>query len=161
MGFIVSMEGACTKQKLWFHRSHALCLVPKLPITSAYFLGDTGKVVVSGRRKFFYFYDSIAGKLDHVPRISGREEKSLEKCVPSPDGKTIAFCGNDGYIILVDVDSKQWMASLKMNGSVRAIAFTPDGEYILASGSDGDVYVQRLLWGLAVFVARNLPKMIL
>lgn len=113
---------------------------PKLPIISAHFLGDTGKVVVSGRRPFFYIYDSMAGKLDHVPRIVGREEKSWERCFPSPDGKTIAFVGNDGYLILVDVRSKQWMASLKMNGSVRAITFTPDGEYILASGSDGDVY---------------------
>jgi U3 small nucleolar RNA-associated protein 18 len=103
-------------------------------------LGDTGKVVVSGRRPFFYIYDSIAGKLDHIPRIHGREEKSLEKCVPSPDGKLIAFIGNDGYIILVDVQSKQWVANLKMNGSARAVTFTPDGEYIMASGSDGDIY---------------------
>jgi U3 small nucleolar RNA-associated protein 18 len=114
--------------------------VPKLPIYSAHFLGDTGKVVVSGRRPYFYIYDSISGKLDHVPRILGREEKSLEKCFPSPDGSMIAFVGNDGYIILVDVRSKHWMASFKMNGSVRAITFTPDSQNILASGSDGDVY---------------------
>lgn len=114
--------------------------VPKLPIYSASFLGDTGKVVVSGRRPFFYIYDSIVGKLDLIPKISGREEKSLERCVPSPDGKLIAFFGNDGYIILVDVQSKQWIANLKMNGSVRAVSFTPDGEYIMGSGSDGDVY---------------------
>ena len=114
--------------------------VPKLPIYSASFLGDTGKVVVSGRRPFFYIYDSIAGKLDLIPRIAGREEKSLERCVSSPDGKLIAFFGNDGYIILVDVQSKQWIANLKMNGSVRAVTFTADGEYILGSGSDGDVY---------------------
>lgn len=122
------------------NRRVVFTLVPKLPIYSAHFLGDTGKVVVSGRRPFFYIYDSIAGKLDHVPRVLGREEKSLEKCFPSPDGKTIAFLGNDGYVILVDVRSKQWLASLKMNGSVRALSFTADGEYILASGSDGDVY---------------------
>jgi U3 small nucleolar RNA-associated protein 18 len=40
----------------------------------------------------------------------------------------------------VDAKTKHWIADLKMNGSVRAITFTPDGEYILGSGSDGDVY---------------------
>jgi U3 small nucleolar RNA-associated protein 18 len=114
--------------------------VPKLPIYSASFLGTSGNVVVSGRRSFFYIYDAVAGKIDHVPRIIGREEKSLERCVPSPDGRTLAFCGNDGYIILFDVHNKHWIADLKMNGSVRAITFTPDGEQLVASGSDGDVY---------------------
>jgi WD40 repeat protein len=85
-------------------------------------------------------YDAVAGKLDLVPRIVGREEKSLEKFSVSPDGRTIAFIGNDGYIILVDAHTKHWIADLKMNGSVRAVTFTPDGEEIIASGSDGDVY---------------------
>ena len=82
----------------------------------------------------------MAGKLDHIPRIVGREEKSLERCVASPDGRTLAFCGNDGYVVLFDARSKHWIADLKMNGSVRAICFTPGGEQIIASGSDGDVY---------------------
>jgi len=116
------------------------CSVPKLPIYSASFLGSSGNVVVSGRRPFFYIYDAVEGKFDMVPRIVGREEKSLEKCVTSPDGRTIAFVGNDGYVILFDASAKQWIADLKMNGSVRALSFTPDGEYILGSGSDGDVY---------------------
>lgn len=79
-------------------------------------------------------------QLDLVPRIVGREEKSLEKMTTSPDGRVIAFVGNDGFIILVDAKTKHWIADLKMNGSVRAITFTPDGEFIIGSGSDGDVY---------------------
>ena len=75
-----------------------------------------------------------------MPRIIGREEKSLEKFSVSPDGRTIAFIGNDGYIILVDAHTKHWIADLKMNGSARAVTFTPDGEFIIGSGSDGDVY---------------------
>ena len=103
-------------------------------------MGNTGNVLVSGRRPFFYIYDAVAGKLDHVPRIVGREEKSLEKFSVSPNGRIIAFYGNDGYVIIVDAASKQWIKDLKMNGSVRAICFTPDGKNIIASGSDGDVY---------------------
>lgn len=113
-----------------------------MPIYSANFLGSTGNVVVSGRRPFFYIYDAVAGKVDHVPRIQGREEKSWETHVVSPDGKLIAFVGNDGWIVLVDSHSKHWVGDMKCNGSVRALSFTPDGKYILASGSDGDIYRQ-------------------
>ncbi len=95
---------------------------------------------MSGRRPFFYMYDMIAGKIDKVPRIQGRKEKSLEKFTTSPDGKLIAFIGNDGYIILVEAKSKMWVADFKMNGSARAVSFSPDGDFIIASGSDGDVY---------------------
>ena len=111
-----------------------------MPIYSASFLGNTGKVVLSGRRNFFYFYDAVAGKVDYVPSILGRDERSWERHSVSPDGQLIAFIGNDGYIVLVDSHSKQWIGDLKLNGSVRAITFTPDGSCILASGSDGDIY---------------------
>jgi len=36
---------------------------PNMPIHCASFLGDTGSVVVSGRRSFFYIYDAVAGKV--------------------------------------------------------------------------------------------------
>jgi U3 small nucleolar RNA-associated protein 18 len=133
----------------FFAQSHSTCAnlfiywctpVPKMPIYSASFLGDSGNVVVSGRRSFFYMYDAVAGKVDLVPRIMGRNERSWERHVVSPDGKIIAFLGQDGYIVLVDAHSKHWMTDLKMNGSVRAITFTPDSSQIIASGSDGDVY---------------------
>jgi len=97
-------------------------------------------VIATGRRPFFYLYDSVAGKLDMVPRILGREEKSWESCTASPDGRTAAFCGNDGYVVLWDCHNKSWKADVKMNGSARSIAFTPDSNELITSGSDGDVY---------------------
>ena len=117
---------------------------PDMPITCASFVGGYGNsnssVVVSGRRPFFYVYDASSGAVQKVPGIVGRKERSLEKFRISPDGRTLAFVGNDGYVILVDGATRQWIGDLKMNGSARAIAFTDDGEYVLGSGSDGDVY---------------------
>ena len=113
---------------------------PNFPIYSASFLGDSGSVVVSSRRPHFYIYDAVAGKVDRVPNIPGREERSLETMATSPDGQLIAFVGNDGYIILVEAKSKLWVADLKMNGSARAVSFTPDSECVIASGGDGEVY---------------------
>ncbi|KAL7535356.1 hypothetical protein ACHAXR_006442 [Thalassiosira sp. AJA248-18] len=113
---------------------------PKMPITCASFLGDSGSVVLSGRRPFFYVYDAVSGNIQKIPSIVGRGERSLEKFTVSPDGRVIAFVGNDGYVILVDGKTRQWIGDLKMNGSVRAITFSEDGEYVIGSGSDGDVY---------------------
>lgn len=96
---------------------------------------------MSGRRPFFYLYDAASGNLDLVPRIhSGRLDKSLERFATSPDGRTVAFMGNDGYILLFDAMRKHCIADLKMNGSVRALTFTASGDQVLGSGSDGDVY---------------------
>jgi len=115
---------------------------PDMPITCASFVtgGGGGSVVLGGRRPFFYVYDTISGAIQKIPGIVGRKERSLEKFRVSPDGRYIAFIGNDGYVILVDGTSRQWIGNLKMNGSVRALTFTDDAEYILGSGSDGDVY---------------------
>lgn len=121
---------------------------PKMPITCASFLGGHGStssnVVLSGRRPFFYVYDAISGSIRKIPSIIGRSERSLERFVVSPPSSCnrsmIAFIGNDGYIILVDGVTYQWIGDLKMNGSVRAVTFSEDGEYIMGSGSDGDVY---------------------
>ena len=33
------------------------------------------------------------------------------------------------------VQTKQWVADLKMNGEVRGVAFTPDSEHLLSYGS--------------------------
>eukprot|EP00581_Thalassiosira_minuscula_P009343 CAMPEP_0183705320 /NCGR_PEP_ID=MMETSP0737-20130205/2457_1 /TAXON_ID=385413 /ORGANISM="Thalassiosira miniscula, Strain CCMP1093" /LENGTH=725 /DNA_ID=CAMNT_0025932457 /DNA_START=22 /DNA_END=2199 /DNA_ORIENTATION=- len=113
---------------------------PQMPISCASFLGNSGSVVLSGRRPFFYVYDAVSGKIQKVHSIVGRKERSLEKFTVSPDGSMIAFVGNDGYVILVDGTTRQWIGDLKMNGSVRAVTFSGDGEYVLGSGSDGDVY---------------------
>lgn len=117
--------------------------LPKLPITCASFLGSgelASSVILSGRRPFFYVYDAVSGNIQKIASISGRAERSLEKFRVSPDGRVIAFVGNDGYVILVDGKTRQWIGEVKMNGSVRALTFTEDSEYILGSGSDGDVY---------------------
>jgi U3 small nucleolar RNA-associated protein 18 len=99
-----------------------------------------GNVAVTGGRSFFYLYDSSADKSTMVPNILGRAEQSWERSVASPDGRTLALCGNDGYVVLFDMVCKCGMMHFKLNGSVRALVFTPDGSEVMASGSDGDVY---------------------
>ncbi|XP_065834531.1 U3 small nucleolar RNA-associated protein 18 homolog isoform X2 [Oscarella lobularis] len=113
----------------------------RFPVHAAHFTPDGRQIVATSRRREFYAYDLLAGKATRIPGIRGRNEKSFEKFTVSPDNKYLAFLGDDGYIILLSNKTKQWVANLKMNGTVTAIAFSPDGSLLLSHGSDGVVYV--------------------
>lgn len=110
------------------------------PIRKASFLPDGSQVILSGRRNFFYSFDLVQAKVDKIGPLVGREEKSLEVFEVSPDSSMIAFVGNEGYILLVSTKSKELIGTLKMNGTVRSLAFTDDGRQLLSFGGDGHVY---------------------
>ncbi|XVF41147.1 hypothetical protein PTKIN_Ptkin01aG0256800 [Pterospermum kingtungense] len=110
------------------------------PVRKASFTPDGSQVIISGRRKFFYCFDLVKAKVDKIGPLVGREEKSLEVFEVSPDSSTIAFLGNEGYILLVSTKTKELIGTLKMNGSVRSLAFADDGKQLLSSGGDGQVY---------------------
>ncbi|KAJ0051822.1 hypothetical protein Pint_03198 [Pistacia integerrima] len=110
------------------------------PVRKASFLPDGSQVIIAGRRKFFYSLDLVKAKVDKIGPLVGREEKSLEVFEVSPDSSTIAFVGNEGYILLVSSKTKELIGTLKMNGSVRSLAFANDGQQLLSTGGDGQVY---------------------
>ncbi|CAL1380917.1 unnamed protein product [Linum trigynum] len=114
--------------------------VDDCPIRKASFLPDGSQVIISGRRKFFYSFDLVKAKVDKIGPLVGREEKSLENFEVSPDSKTIAFVGNEGYILLVSSKSKELIGTVKMNGTARSIAFAGDGQQLITHGGDGQVY---------------------
>ncbi|KAI8618905.1 WD40-repeat-containing domain protein [Chytriomyces sp. MP71] len=119
--------------------------IKDMPIHSADFTADGRQIVACGRRKFFYVYDVEGATVERVNGIRGRDEKSFEQHTSSPCGKFLAFTGRDGYIILVSRISKQWIANLRMNGTVRALDFSKDGRWLFSVGGDGEVYQ----WDLA------------
>uniref|UniRef100_A0A0E0QAW5 U3 small nucleolar RNA-associated protein 18 homolog n=2 Tax=Oryza TaxID=4527 RepID=A0A0E0QAW5_ORYRU len=110
------------------------------PVHKAAFLPDGSEVILSGRRKFFYSFDLVNAAVSKIGPLTGREEKSLEHFEISPDSKTIAFIGNEGYILLISSKTKQLIGTLKMNGNVRSLAFADGGNQLLSSGGDGHVY---------------------
>ncbi|KAM7496041.1 hypothetical protein LguiA_020455 [Lonicera macranthoides] len=110
------------------------------PIRKASFIPDGSQVIVAGRRKFFYSFDLVKAKTDKIGPLTGREEKSLESFEVSPDSKTIAFIGNEGYILLVSSKTKELIGTLKMNGTIRSLSFANDGQKLLSSGGDGQIY---------------------
>lgn len=112
-----------------------------MPILHAAFTPDGTQIIAAGRRKYFYAFDLNQGEAYKVPGIKGRAEKSLESFVLSPDGSNITFFGNDGALLLVDMRSKNLVASLKMNGTLRAADYSGDSRELYSFGGEGQVYV--------------------
>ncbi|XP_020572561.1 U3 small nucleolar RNA-associated protein 18 homolog isoform X2 [Phalaenopsis equestris] len=110
------------------------------PIRNASFLPNGSQVILAGRRKFFYVFDLVKAVVDKIGPLTGRDEKSLELFEVSPDSSTIAFAGNEGYILLISSKTKELIGTLKMNGTVRSLAFVEDGRQLISGGGDGDIY---------------------
>ncbi|KAL6959850.1 hypothetical protein U1Q18_040000 [Sarracenia purpurea var. burkii] len=110
------------------------------PVRKASFVPDGSQVIVAGRRKFFYSFDLVKVEVDKIGPLIGREERSLEVFEVSLDSKTIAFVGNEGYILLVSSRTKELIGTLKMNGTVRSLTFVNNGQHLLSSRGDGHVY---------------------
>jgi len=115
--------------------------VHNFPIYTAHFSLGGEKVILSSRRKHYFSYDMISGKVTKIPGIRGHDEKSLEEFTLSGNGELIAFQGSSGYVHLVSARSYQWIASLKMNGTLVASTFSADSSKLFTTGSDGEVYV--------------------
>jgi U3 small nucleolar RNA-associated protein 18 len=115
-----------------------------MPVHQAAFTGGGAQVIATGRRSFFYVLDLETAKIERVNGIFGQKEKSFESFAASPSSQTAAFFGRDGTVPLVSLSSRQAVGSLKMNGTVRAGAFSADGQELLTTGSDGMIY----LWDL-------------
>ncbi|KAE8808576.1 U3 small nucleolar RNA-associated protein 18 [Hordeum vulgare] len=116
-----------------FHRNGLLMLDAGLDKRLRFFQMD-------GRRKFFYSFDLVKAAVSKTGPLNGRDEKSLENFEISPDSKTIAFVGNEGYILLISSKTKQLIGTLKMNGNVRSLAFVNGGNQLIGSGGDDHVY---------------------
>ncbi|KAK9180985.1 hypothetical protein WN944_024122 [Citrus x changshan-huyou] len=126
------------------------------PVRKASFLPDGSQVIIAGRRKFFYSLDLVKAKVGKIGPLVGREEESLEFFEVLPDPSTIAFVGNEGYILLVSSKTKELIGTLKMNGTVRSLAFANGGKQLLSSGGDGQVYHWDLRTRMSIHKAGNL-----
>ncbi|GAY48975.1 hypothetical protein CUMW_115720, partial [Citrus unshiu] len=124
------------------------------PVRKASFLPDGSHVIIAGRRKFFYSLELVKAKVGKIGPLVGREEESLEFFEVLPDPSTIAFVGNEGYILLVSSKTKELIGTLKMNGTVRSLAFANGGKQLLSSGGDGQVYHWDLITRMSIHKAR-------
>lgn len=111
------------------------------PIYTAHFSANGEEVIMGSKHKGFHYYDMMAGRMISVPPIKGLEEINMKRFIVSPDGRFLAFLGSYGNIHLLSAKSKEWIHTLKMNGSVTSLCFTKDGTRMYSHGDDSDVYI--------------------
>ncbi|KAJ1722574.1 U3 snoRNP protein [Coemansia erecta] len=111
-----------------------------LPITTANFIRGGNEVVVSGRRSWYYSVDVEKGSVSRIGGIPGHKMNSLQYMTCSPNSDRMAFMDNGGQIHLVTTTTKQFTNTLAMNGAVRDVVFSSDGNYLWSTGLDNEVY---------------------
>ena len=127
---------------------HTACFAD-LPVWSAHFLGPPRspydqRVVLAGRRRYFYEYDLGAMQALKVRTLESlRHELSFERFIASPAMPLLAFYGDNGQVVLVSAASKQVVGMVRVGGGagaacdLRAAAFSPDGRVLACAGRTG------------------------
>ncbi|KAJ1824344.1 U3 snoRNP protein [Coemansia sp. RSA 2671] len=111
-----------------------------LSVTTAQFIRGGQEVVVSGRRGYYYSVDVEQGSVNRINGIPGHKMPSLEFMRGNINGDRLAVMSNGGQIHLLSARTKQFIHTLPMNGVVRDISFTADGNYLWSTGLDNEVY---------------------
>jgi U3 small nucleolar RNA-associated protein 18 len=92
-----------------------------------------------------YIFDLMSEKTVRIPWNKAIAEEGFKHFCVSPDSSLMAFPGRDGNIHILSGRSKEWLYSLKMNGSAAGVAFSGDSKQIFSVGDAGKVHV----WDLA------------
>ncbi|KAJ2719553.1 U3 snoRNP protein [Coemansia sp. Benny D115] len=111
-----------------------------LPITTAKFINQGKEIVATGRRGWYYSVDVAKGSVTRIRGIPGLDMHNLEFLNASTTCDKMAVRSNNGQIHLISTSTKQLMNTLSMNGVVRDISFTADGNYLWSTGLDNEVY---------------------
>lgn len=125
-----------------------------LPVYQARFVGDGSQMIISGNRKYFYYYDLEANKLEKVHGVSGgafgntgEGLTSLTRLFtpPSPQAELFAFAGGEsGSVSVLSQKTKKLAFELKLSSSsCTSVGFSggADPRLLYAVGDQAEIYV--------------------
>lgn len=114
----------------------------RFPIHKAQFSRDGETVIATSfRNKMFYLYDMMEGRVSPVHTVRGLNEARVKEFSVCPEGGALLLTGSRGYLHLLTLKTKEVVRSMKINGDVSGVAFSPDGSKIFTNSEEGEVYV--------------------
>lgn len=114
----------------------------RFPVHKARFSRDGEAVIATSlKNKMFYLYDMMEGRVTPVHTVRGLNEARVKEFCVCPEGGALLLTGTNGYLHLLTLKTKEVVHSMKINGDVSGVAFSPDGSKVFASSDDGQVYV--------------------
>ncbi|XP_033974684.1 U3 small nucleolar RNA-associated protein 18 homolog [Trematomus bernacchii] len=117
----------------------------KFPVHRAAFSRDGEMVIATSlRNKMFYLYDMMEGKVTPVTSVRGLNEARVKEFSVCPEGGALLLSGTRGYLHLLTLKTREVVSSMKINGEVVGVAFSPDGSKVFANSEEGEVYVWDL-----------------
>ncbi|TNV73453.1 hypothetical protein FGO68_gene12597 [Halteria grandinella] len=129
-------------------------VLPDLPVYQAKFIGDGSQMIISGNRKYFYYYDLEANKLEKVHGVHGGAFSNTGDALtsltrlftpPSPQADLFAFAdGDSGSISVLSQKTKKMAFELKLSSSsCTSVGFSggPDPRLLYAVGDQAEIYV--------------------
>uniref|UniRef100_A0A8D3EAL1 U3 small nucleolar RNA-associated protein 18 homolog n=1 Tax=Scophthalmus maximus TaxID=52904 RepID=A0A8D3EAL1_SCOMX len=114
----------------------------RFPVHQAAFSHDGETVIATGTtNKMFYLYDMMEGRVTPVHTVRGLNEARVKEFSVCPEGGALLLTGSHGYLHLLTLKTKEVVRSMKINGDVAGVAFSPDGSKVFVNSEEGEVYV--------------------
>ncbi|XP_034007453.1 LOW QUALITY PROTEIN: U3 small nucleolar RNA-associated protein 18 homolog, partial [Trematomus bernacchii] len=109
----------------------------KFPVHRAAFSRDGEMVIATSlRNKMFYLYDMMEGKVTPVTSVRGLNEARVKEFSVCPEGGALLLSGTRGYLHLLTLKTREVVSSMKINGEVVGVAFSPDGSKVFANSGE-------------------------
>lgn len=121
------------------HRKIQSVFFADLPIYCAKF-SSTSNVIISGRRKHYYYFNVETGNMKRIASIFGHSDdaKSLEYFECRTQDEKVAFALNDGYASIVESATGREVHLLKLptSNAICRMKFRGDHEFYACSRDD-------------------------
>ncbi|KAG4304204.1 hypothetical protein PORY_002385 [Pneumocystis oryctolagi] len=121
-------------------------------IETAVFHPNDNKIMVGGRKKYFYIWDLESGDIRKVSRTYGHDDiqTTMENFSLSPCGRFIGIVGNGGWFSVLSSNTGQWITGFKVEGQISSISWLKSGKEVCIACRNGwiwewDILSQKIL----------------